>query len=54
MLMLTRQLGVQFMDAREANKHFTQDEIRDLPDLWFNAARSVSRAATLSTRVTLC
>lgn len=30
------------MDTDEAKKHFTPEEIRDLPDLYFNAARSVS------------
>jgi hypothetical protein len=30
------------MDADVAAKHFTADEIANLPDLYFNAARSVS------------
>lgn len=44
---LTDQLGMQFMDADEANKHFSSEEIMDLPDLWFNAARSVSPSVSL-------
>lgn len=39
---LTLQLGLQFMDASEVSKLFTEEEIRTLPDLWFSAARSVS------------
>lgn len=31
------------MDADVAAKHFTADEVSTLPDLYFNAARSVSR-----------
>jgi hypothetical protein len=36
------QLGMQFMDNAEVAKHFSPEEAETLPDLWFNAARSVS------------
>jgi hypothetical protein len=35
------QLGMQFMETSEVAKHFTPEEAETLPDLWFNAARSV-------------
>jgi hypothetical protein len=31
------------MDTDEAQKHFTPEEIRDLPDLYYSACRGVSR-----------
>ncbi|ORY21258.1 hypothetical protein BCR39DRAFT_569954 [Naematelia encephala] len=38
-------LGLLFMETAESNKHFSHDEAVELPDLWFNAARSAMWAA---------
>lgn len=34
------QLGLHFMDASEANQHFTPEEVQTLSDVWYSAARS--------------
>ncbi|KAL1407004.1 hypothetical protein Q8F55_006417 [Vanrija albida] len=38
-------LGLHFMDAAEAEKHFTADEVQSLCDVWYSAARSAQWAS---------
>ncbi|TXT13049.1 hypothetical protein VHUM_01450 [Vanrija humicola] len=38
-------LGLHFMDASEAEKHFTADEVQSLCDVWYSAARSAQWAS---------